>query len=123
MIYIENIVTCLLGYLPNLGQAILVLIVGYFLAVFMSRLIGRILEIQGLNAEIWALMPDIKPDDPKAKTIDVAFDVLFFCALISFFGALGMGWVASLLVGFGVITVLILVIAAFSGKMKNFLKE
>lgn len=121
MIYIENIVTGLLGYLPNLGQAILVLIVGYFLAVFMSRLIGRILDVQGLNAEIWALMPDIKPDDPKAKTIDVAFDVLFFCALISFFGALGMGWVASLLVGFGVITVLILVIAAFSGKMKTFL--
>lgn len=41
MLYAESIVSGILSYLPNLGEAVLVLIVGYFLAVVVSRLIGR----------------------------------------------------------------------------------
>ena len=124
MLYAESIVSGILSYLPTLGEAVLVLIVGYFLAVVGSRLIGRILEMKKLNDTLWANVDDgDSNDDPKTRTVRLAFQILFFCALISFFGALGMGWVASLLIGYAVVMIAICIVAAFSGRMRNFLVE
>jgi hypothetical protein len=106
----EDVVSLLLNYMPNLGEAVLVLLVGWIIAVLGSTAISMAMEKREINKKIWKEIKEEPTDNPKAATGHGIYKILVFVALLSFVGALGLGWVTFLMLVIGIAMTVVFII-------------
>lgn len=97
MAYLDQIYSSLGTFSPNLFGALVILIVGWIIALVLSSIIGKALRRTGLDDKIARMVVG----EEKAKTIEshkwisrIVYYILLFFVLVAFFQALGLTLVA-----------------------------
>ena len=118
MLVLDEVVVYVQSYLPNIAEALLVLIVGYILARLAATITAKFLGGAGLDAKIASIVLGAE----KAKTVDAnamvksdTYYFLMFFVLVAFFAALGITILADLMTGIGLFVALVIVAAVVFG--------
>lgn len=97
MAYLDQITQTLGSFSPHIFGALIILVVGWIVALIVSSIIGKALQSTALNEKIARMAVG----DEKAKAIDsnrwitrIIYYVILFFVLVAFFQALGLTLVA-----------------------------